>query len=126
RSKVHKDLEHSGEGAPAAPASEPAAPEASIHIVTPHEEAVVGAKPKRARTPRKKKPETAAEESVVSEPAVETPPPVAAKPRRRAAPKKAKETVVIVPEPEAAPAKASKPAKPAARPRRKKKDEEVQ
>ena len=126
RSKVHKDLEHSGEGITASPASEPVAPEASIPVVTPHDEAAIEAKPKRVRPPRKKKPEAAAVEPVTPEPAVKTPPQAAAKPRRRTAPKKVKETVITAPETVAVPEKPEKPAKPATRPRRKKKDEEIQ
>ncbi len=117
RGKAHKDHEQQAEETPAAP--EPAAAEASIPAVTPSE-AAAEAKPKRARTPRKKKPEAAAENPIVSEPAVEAPAPVAPKAPRRAAPKKAKVTAVTAPEPEAA------PPKPAARARRKKKDEEIQ
>jgi len=120
RSKAHKSEEHSLEETSGAPASEPVAPEASVSVVAPPEATAAEAKPKRVRAPRKKTPETAVEESVTSEPAVETLPLVAPKPRRRAAPKKTKETDISAPEPEAA------PPKPAVRSRRKKKDEEIQ
>ena len=127
RSKAHKGQEHSLEETPAAQVSEPVAPEVPIAVVTQSETAAADTKPKRARTPRKKKPESTAGEPVISEPAVEAPVPVAPKPRRRAAPKKVKETVVTTPEPVAAAAKTeAAPSKPAARPRRKKKDEEIQ
>ena len=121
RGKTHKDQEHSPEEAPAVPAaSEPVAPKASSAVAPKPEVAAAEAKPKRARTPRKKKPEAAAGEPVTPEPPVEVQAPVAPKPRRPAAPKKAKVTAIIaVPEPEAA------PPKPAARPRRKKNVEET-
>ncbi|HXE98700.1 MAG TPA: Rne/Rng family ribonuclease [Dongiaceae bacterium] len=120
RGKAHKDHEHPAEEAAVAPVSEPVAPEPAIPVLTLTEEVAAGAKPKRTRAPRKKKPEAAAAEPVPSEPAVEVQAPVAPKPRRPAAPKKAGKTAIPATEPEAA------PPKPAARPRRKKKDEEIQ
>ena len=116
RSKAVKGQDLSPEETPDAPAPEPAAPEAAVSVVTPLEEAAAETRPKRARTPRKKKVEVAAEEPVISEPAVEATAPVAPKPRRRAAPKKTKEVDVASPPVEAV---VEKP-KPAARPRRKK------
>jgi len=120
RGKAHKDHEHPAEEAAVAPVSEPVAPEPATPVLTLTEEVAAGAKPKRTRAPRKKKPEAAAAEPVPSEPAVEVQAPVAPKPRRPAAPKKAGKTAIPATEPEAA------PPKPAARPRRKKKDEEIQ
>jgi ribonuclease E len=119
RGKSHKDQEHPAEETLAAPASEPVATETAISVVVPHDETAVKTKPKRPRTPRKKKPEPVTETPVASAPAMEAPAPVTPKPRRPAAPKKVKEAAIEAAEPEAA------PAKPAARPRRKKKDEEI-
>jgi len=131
RSKTHKDQEHSAEetaaiqaSEPAEPVSEPVAAEASISVLTSPDVAADETKPKRTRTPRKKKPEAAADEPATPEPAVEIVAvpdtlPVQKKPRR-AAPKKTKEPVITAPEPDAA------PPKPAPRPRRKKKDQEAE
>ena len=126
RSKTHKELEHSADEPPAEPASEPvkAIAEPVAAETTAPAPLTAEAKPKRARTPRKKKPETAVDVAVVSELPVESvtaPEPVQLqkKPRRTAA-KKATEVAVVVAEAETA------PAKPAARPRRKKKSEETQ
>jgi len=121
RSKAHKDHELSPDESATAPSPpEPVATEASIPAQTPAEPVAAEAKPKRARTPRKKKTEAAVEETVTSELAVEAVAKVAPKPRRRAAPKKVKEAAITAPEAETA------PPKPAVRPRRKKKDEEIQ
>jgi len=121
RSKTHKDHETSPEESAAAPTPpEPVATEASIPAMTPAEPVAAETKPKRDRTPRKKKTEAAVEETVTAEPTVEAVAIIAPKPRRRAAPKKVKEAAITAPEAEAA------PPKPAARPRRKKKVEEIQ
>jgi ribonuclease E len=123
RSKAHKGLEHSLEETVAATDSEPVAVEAPIAVVALSGATVPEAKPKRARTPRKKNPETAIVEPVVPVPAVETTAapetlPVIKK-SRRAAPKKTTETASHAPKPE------TTPPKPATRPRRKKKVEEI-
>lgn len=129
RSKAHKDQEHTVEEAPAGPVSEPGAVEASIPDLTPSETATANAKPKRTRTPRKKKLEAAAEETVTSKLADETaaapePLPAQKKPRRAASKKTIEnETAVSKPLPVAAPEKA-KPAKQAAGPKRSKKKPE--
>ncbi len=121
RSKTHKEQEHTAEETPVATIAEPVAVETSVPDITQPEAAPAKTKPKRARTPRKKKPETTVDEPIASELKIETaavpePLPAEKKPRR-AAPKKAKEPVITDPEPETA------PPKPAARPRRKKKVE---
>ncbi|MDD2540146.1 MAG: Rne/Rng family ribonuclease [Desulfuromonadaceae bacterium] len=126
RSKAHKNPEHSAEEAPAVPAAESVETETgtATPVQTPAEAPATEAKPKRVRTPRKKKPETTAEMPVTSEPAAElatAPEPLQVQKKpRRAAPKKTKEVTITTPEPE------TTPPKPAPRPRRKKKDEEVQ
>jgi ribonuclease E len=131
RSKAHKGEEHSLEVTPGAPAHEPAAPEPSVPVVTSPEEAAVESRPKRARTPRKKKVEAAAGEPITSVPVAETaavpePLPVQKKPRRTAVKKSAPvETPQAEPLPVAVPEK-SKPAKRAAAPKRPKKNPENQ
>jgi ribonuclease E len=131
RSKAHKGLEASPETAgetSAAPSPEPAAVEEKPATIAP--EPAVAEKPKRARAPRKKKTETAAEEPAVSVP-VET----TAAPEPAPAPKKARKPAVkkavvaeppaVEPVPETAKEKA-KPAKRATAPKRAKKKPEIQ
>ncbi|MGB9082288.1 MAG: Rne/Rng family ribonuclease [Desulfuromonadaceae bacterium] len=130
RSKSHKGHELSlEEGATAAPASESVAPEAPIAVVTPLETVAAEAKPKRARTPRKKKTEDAAGKPAPPEPAAEPaavtePPPLQKKPRRTTAKKAVVvETIAAEPPPVAAVEK-PKPAKRATAPKRAKKSPE--
>ncbi|MDD2308820.1 MAG: Rne/Rng family ribonuclease [Desulfuromonadaceae bacterium] len=122
RSKTPKDQEYTSDEASLETAPEPVLAEAAIPEVVQPDTAAAEAKPKRTRTPRKKKPEVLAEVPAASEPAVETAAPhetlQAAKKPRRTVPKKAKEPAVTAPEPA--------PAKPTPRPRRKKKDQEAE
>ncbi|MDD2850460.1 MAG: Rne/Rng family ribonuclease [Desulfuromonadaceae bacterium] len=117
RSKTHKGLEHPQEDTLAISIPEQGAPE--IETELPRANAVEAApKPKRARTPRKKKPEATGAEPMVSEPVTAIPEPVAAKPRRRASAKKSAE-VVAAPVVDVAEVSAK------SRPRRKKKTDET-
>ncbi|MDD2733169.1 MAG: Rne/Rng family ribonuclease [Desulfuromonadaceae bacterium] len=121
RSKAHKNSEHPGEESPDVIVPVPLVPEVSVPAVT-SEDASAEAKPKRARTPRKKKQDAVAEAPVVLEPAITIvaapePPPVIKKPRKAAVKKII--PVVITPEPETVPQKT------VARPRRKKKTAET-
>ncbi len=128
RGKAHKGQEVTQDESTGAEAPDTAA--AVITVTTtdaaPAELAATSSKPKRARTPRKKKPAAEVETPAPSAPAaivVETataPAPVKPRPPRRAAPKKVAVTAAVEP-----PAEAAQP-KPAARPRRKKKDVEIQ
>jgi ribonuclease E len=130
RSKAHKELESSGEETSAV-ISDPVAPEAPAPAVTPPVEVAPEAKPKRAKTPRKKKPENSAVTPVVSEPETEPvvssePQPIKKKPRRAPAKKTAEsETIVAEQQPVAVPEK-PKTAKRAAAPKRSKKVPESQ
>lgn len=121
RGKGHKEQEHTAEETHGEAAAQPAAVAVSISETAPFETTTVETKPKRPRTPRKKKTEVAVAESVVIEPpldkAAATEPVPAQKKPRRAAPKKAVKEAISFPEPEAA------PPKPAAKPRRKTKSE---
>ena len=125
RSKTPKDQEHSLEEAPLAAVTEPVPVEVSVSEAMPLEVAGAKDKPKRPRTPRRKKPEAAVEESAASEQPVETTaaPEPAPQPKktRRAPPKKSAEAVVIALEADAK----AEPTTPVARPRRKKKSEEA-
>jgi len=111
RSKTHKEQEHSADAPPAEltpepvkAVAEPVAAETTALATTMPEtvEATTEAKPKRARTPRKKKPATTAEEPVEVQPAAaiadvpETVP--KEKKARRAAPKKSIPSETIAPE----------------------------
>ncbi len=126
RSKAHKDLEHSVDGTPVAPVFETVTPEALVPAVT-LKETVTEAKPKRARTPRKKKAEVTAAEPAVSQPVVEIaavsePTPAQKKPRRPAAKKSIKVAPPVSADlPDVTPEKA-KPAKRAPAPKRPKKN----
>ncbi len=140
RSKTHKELEHSADEPPAEPASEPVkavvepvAAETTVPASTMSETAVATAeaKPKRARTPRKKTPATAAEEPAeVQSAAVIADVPVTVpkeKKTRRAASKKSIPSETIVPEPLPVVAlEKPKPVKRATASKRPKKDKEDQ
>ena len=130
RSKAHKDHEHSVEGIPAEATSEPAVPESSIPASSPAETVATPTKPKRARSQRKKAPESDAVSAATSEPAAETavpsePLPAQKKPRR-AAPKKVARNETAIPELQAvAGTNNDKPVKKSAAPKRPKKKPEA-
>lgn len=140
RSKTHKEQQHSAEEPPEGPTPEPvkavaepvaAGTTAQAPTATETAVATTEAKPKRARTPRKKKPATTAEEPAEVQPAAviadvpETVP--KEKKARRAAPKKSipNETIVAEPLPVVALEK-PKPAKRATASKRPKKNQEEQ
>jgi ribonuclease E len=121
RGKANKSSEHPGEESPDVTISEPLVPEQPAHAET-SEHASAEVKPKRARTPRKKKQDAVAETPVAPEPVVAIvtvpEPPPGIKKTRKAAVKKSI-PVVVTPEAE------SDPPKKVARPRRNKKDVET-
>jgi len=139
RSKTPKELEHTADEMPEEPAPElvkapagPAATKATVSAPTTPETAAATAeaKPKRARTPRKKKPATTGEEPAEAQPAAvitdvpETLP--KEKKARRAAPKKSIPGETIVPEPPpVVTLEKPKPAKRATAPKRPKKNQET-
>ncbi len=127
RSKAYKTPESSGEDTAAGLTPEREELDPAFPDATPPEEISTPAKPKRPRTARKKSTEATVESPAPSEPALPVaspvtsePLPVKKKPRRTAPKKEAASSDVTAAEPETV------PAKPAARPRRKKKDEEIQ
>lgn len=140
RSKPHKEHEHSADASPAGltsepveAVSEPVVTETAVQAQITPETAVAAAeaKPKRARTPRKKKPATTAEEAAEILPAaVITDVPETApkeKKARRAAPKKSIPSETSLPEPlPVVDLEKPKPAKRATAPKRPKKIKEEQ
>jgi ribonuclease E len=117
RSKAHKGQEHTQEGSHEEPAAEAVAVEAAIAPVPVAESTAEAATPKRARTPRKKKAVTSAEQPLATPPQAEAvlpePPATPKKPGRPVAKKTVKKAPAT---PEAAPAATLETVKPVKRP----------